>query len=114
LLGDTARPKLSDVMCESAALLTDLYELRMLETYLACNLCETASFELFVRVMPQSRAFLLAAGLEPGGIDRISSLNRGAIDCARQAGTALVDDQDVAALAQRAIDVEIGARRAPR
>jgi nicotinate phosphoribosyltransferase len=51
-------------MCESAALLTDLYELKMLEAYLACDLCETASFELFVRAMPQNRAFLLAAGLE--------------------------------------------------
>jgi nicotinate phosphoribosyltransferase len=45
-------------------LLTDLYELTMLQAYRACGMNDTASFELFVRALPPERNFLLAAGLE--------------------------------------------------
>jgi nicotinate phosphoribosyltransferase len=46
------------------ALLTDLYQLNMLDAYLEHGLTETAVFELFVRKLPSRRGFLMAAGLE--------------------------------------------------
>lgn len=46
------------------ALLTDLYELTMLAAYFEHGMNETASFELFVRKLPEQRNFLIAAGLE--------------------------------------------------
>jgi nicotinate phosphoribosyltransferase len=45
-------------------LLTDLYELTMLQAYFDAGLNETASFELTVRALPIERNFLMAAGLE--------------------------------------------------
>jgi nicotinate phosphoribosyltransferase len=48
----------------ASPLLTDLYQLNMIEAYLANGECETAVFELFFRKLPQRRGFLLAAGLE--------------------------------------------------
>ncbi len=45
-------------------LLTDLYQLNMIQAYLDCGKTETAVFELFVRKLPSRRSFLLAAGLE--------------------------------------------------
>lgn len=45
-------------------LIVDLYEITMLEAYLARGMNELASFELFVRRLPESRRFILAAGLE--------------------------------------------------
>ncbi len=48
----------------NAALLTDLYELAMLQAYLAEGLVGTAVFELFVRALPTRRNFLLACGLD--------------------------------------------------
>jgi nicotinate phosphoribosyltransferase len=47
-----------------AALLTDLYQLAMLEAYRAHGLTGTAAFEFFVRKLPARRGFLMAAGLE--------------------------------------------------
>lgn len=47
-----------------SALLTDLYELTMLQAYHDEGLHDTAVFELFVRRLPGQRNFLLAAGLE--------------------------------------------------
>jgi nicotinate phosphoribosyltransferase len=44
-------------------LLTDLYELAMLEAYAAEGMAETAVFELFFRKLPAERGFLMAAGL---------------------------------------------------
>ncbi|MEI6002660.1 nicotinate phosphoribosyltransferase [Paraburkholderia bengalensis] len=46
------------------ALLTDLYELTMLQSYFDCGMNEPATFELFVRKLPAQRNFLMAAGLE--------------------------------------------------
>lgn len=51
-------------MPEHSLLLTDLYELTMLEAYSAYGMTETAIFELFVRKLPPGRSFLVAAGLE--------------------------------------------------
>jgi len=46
------------------ALLTDLYQLTMLQAYFEEGLEDTATFELFVRQLPPSRRFGVAAGLE--------------------------------------------------
>jgi nicotinate phosphoribosyltransferase len=48
----------------SSPLLTDLYQLNMIEAYLAHGETKTAVFELFVRKLPTRRGFLIAAGLE--------------------------------------------------
>ena len=45
-------------------LLTDLYQLTMLQGYFEQGMDEEASFEFFVRDLPENRGFLLAAGLE--------------------------------------------------
>jgi nicotinate phosphoribosyltransferase len=49
---------------EAPALLTDLYQLTMLQSYYEHGLTDTAVFEFFVRKLPAGRGFLLAAGLE--------------------------------------------------
>ena len=51
-------------MIEQSLLLTDQYELSMLDAYAAHGMAETAVFELFVRKLPPERGFLMAAGLE--------------------------------------------------
>jgi nicotinate phosphoribosyltransferase len=48
----------------SSALLTDLYQLTMLQAYSERGMREPAVFELFVRKLPPGREFLVAAGLE--------------------------------------------------
>jgi nicotinate phosphoribosyltransferase len=48
----------------SSPLLTDLYELTMLQAYYERGMTDTAVFELFVRKLPPGREFLVAAGLE--------------------------------------------------
>ena len=45
-------------------LLTDLYQLNMMQAYEEAGMTETAVFELFVRKLPANRNFLVAAGLE--------------------------------------------------
>lgn len=45
-------------------LMTDLYQLTMMQTYLARGMTEPAVFEFFVRNLPPARRFLLSAGLE--------------------------------------------------
>jgi nicotinate phosphoribosyltransferase len=47
-----------------SALLTDFYQLTMLQAYLQEGLEQEAVFELFVRKLPPGRRFLVAAGLE--------------------------------------------------
>src|SRR3954465_9443249 len=51
-------------MPDQSLLLTDLYELNMLEVYATHGMVEPATFELFVRKLPPGRGFLMAAGLE--------------------------------------------------
>ncbi|HET7159180.1 MAG TPA: nicotinate phosphoribosyltransferase, partial [Burkholderiales bacterium] len=48
----------------ASVLLTDFYQLTMLHAYHVHDMRDTAVFELFVRRMPLTRNFLLAAGLE--------------------------------------------------
>jgi len=48
----------------TSALLTDLYQLNMVQAYLDRGEIKTAVFEFFVRKLPARRGFLIAAGLE--------------------------------------------------
>ena len=48
----------------SSLLLTDLYQLNMLQAYRDAGMTATAVFEFFVRKLPPCRGFLVAAGLE--------------------------------------------------
>ncbi len=52
-----------DPICHSA-LLTDLYELTMAAAYFESGFDARASFELFVRKLPETRSYLVTAGLE--------------------------------------------------
>ena len=49
---------------KTSALLTDLYQLTMLQGYFDQGMKEIAVFEFFVRKLPAKRNFLIAAGLE--------------------------------------------------
>lgn len=55
---------LLETNASSSALLTDLYQLTMLQGYFDQGMEETAVFEFFVRKLPSTRNFLVAAGLE--------------------------------------------------
>jgi len=48
----------------TSLLLTDLYQLTMLQAYFDQRMADTAVFEFFVRTLPDNRNFLVAAGLE--------------------------------------------------
>ncbi|MDY0044067.1 MAG: nicotinate phosphoribosyltransferase [Syntrophales bacterium] len=48
----------------TSPLLTDLYQLTMLEGYISQGMSETAAFEFYVRTLPDTRGFLLASGLD--------------------------------------------------
>jgi len=48
---------------ETSLLLTDLYQLTMLQGYFDRGMKEPAVFEFFVRKLPPDRGFLMAAGL---------------------------------------------------
>src|SRR4029078_9790502 len=52
------------VINTNSLLLTDLYMLTMLEGFYKQSLNGIASYEFFVRKLPESRGFLVAAGLE--------------------------------------------------
>jgi nicotinate phosphoribosyltransferase len=47
-----------------SALLTDLYQLTMMQAYFDAGMDHAAVFEFFVRRLPKNRNFLIAAGLE--------------------------------------------------
>ncbi|MBV8405439.1 MAG: nicotinate phosphoribosyltransferase [Gammaproteobacteria bacterium] len=70
------------------ALLTDLYQLTMAQAYFELGMQERAVFELFVRRLPESRSFLLAAGLEQA-LEYAASLRFSAEDAAFLAQTGL-------------------------
>jgi nicotinate phosphoribosyltransferase len=50
-------------MIDNSLLLTDLYQLSMMEVYARHDMRQTAVFELFVRKLPARRGFLMMAGL---------------------------------------------------
>jgi nicotinate phosphoribosyltransferase len=56
--------KLETMNPGTTALLTDLYQLNMIQAYLDQGETKTAVFELFFRDLPSRRNFLVAAGLE--------------------------------------------------
>ena len=60
-------------------LLTDLYQLAMMQAYLDHGDTQTAVFEFFARSLPPRRGFLLAAGLEQA-LDYLENLRFGAAD----------------------------------
>src|SRR5215471_7784673 len=49
---------------ENAGMLTDLYQLTMLQSYFEHRMNDTAVFDLFVRRLPPTRNYLVACGLE--------------------------------------------------
>jgi nicotinate phosphoribosyltransferase len=49
---------------ENAGMLTDLYQLTMLQSYFEHRMNDTAVFDLFVRRLPPARNYLVACGLE--------------------------------------------------
>lgn len=57
----------------SSLLLTDLYQLTMADAYYRLGMEQTAVFEFYVRRLPASRNFLIAAGLEQA-LDWLESL----------------------------------------
>src|SRR5450759_60881 len=57
----------------TSPLLTDLYQLNMIQAYLDHGTTKTAVFEFFVRKLPARRGFLIAAGLEHA-LDFLESL----------------------------------------
>lgn len=58
----------------ASPLLTDLYQLNMLQAYLDRGETGTAVFEFFVRKLPERRGFLMVAGLEQA-LDFLESLH---------------------------------------
>ncbi len=67
-------------------LLTDLYQLNMIQAYLEHGKTETAVFEFFVRKLPHNRNFLVAAGLEQA-LDFLEGLHFSPEEIAWLAGT---------------------------
>ncbi|MFO8031204.1 MAG: nicotinate phosphoribosyltransferase, partial [Desulfohalobiaceae bacterium] len=49
---------------QDQALVTDLYELTMLQAYTGLNMEQEAVFSLFVRKLPKNRNYLVACGLD--------------------------------------------------
>src|SRR3989337_1180658 len=49
---------------ENMSMFTDLYELTMCASYFDNKKCEPATFDLFIRRLPENRSYLLVAGLE--------------------------------------------------
>jgi nicotinate phosphoribosyltransferase len=68
-------------MEDISPLLTDLYQINMIQAYLDHGDTETAVFELFVRSLPPRRGFLMAAGLEQA-LDFLENLRFSAADIA--------------------------------
>jgi len=54
----------SDMTLDPGPLLTDLYQLNMIQAYLDHDESKPAVFEFFIRSLPARRRFLMAAGLE--------------------------------------------------
>lgn len=73
---------------DRSALLTDLYQLTMLQAYFDRGMHAPAVFELFVRKLPAQRNFLIAAGLEQA-VQYLTSLSFTAQDIADLAATEL-------------------------
>jgi len=66
---------------ETSPLLTDLYQINMIQAYLDHGDTQTAVFEFFVRTLPARRGFLLAAGLHQA-LDYLENLRFSAAEIA--------------------------------
>ncbi|HEX4040315.1 MAG TPA: nicotinate phosphoribosyltransferase [Xanthobacteraceae bacterium] len=73
-------------MEESSPLLTDFYQINMIQAYLEHGATGTAVFELFARTLPPTRGFLMAAGLEQA-LDFLETLRFSQDDLAWLGGT---------------------------
>ena len=62
-------------------LLTDLYQLTMLQAYYVEGMRDTAVFDLFVRRLPERRNYLVAAGLQPA-LEYLTTLGFSSADLA--------------------------------
>lgn len=76
----------------ASPLITDLYQLTMLQAYLEKDMTDAAVFEFFVRRLPPERNFLVAAGLEPA-LQMLSSLSFSAEEVGYAAGTGRFSDK---------------------
>ena len=74
----------------TSPLLTDLYQLNMIQAYLDHGETKTAVFEFFVRKFPPRRGLLLAAGLEQA-LDFLEQLHFSPEEIAWLAGTGRFD-----------------------
>ncbi|BCX82226.1 nicotinate phosphoribosyltransferase [Methylomarinovum caldicuralii] len=81
----------------ASVLLTDLYQLTMLQGYWHEGMAETAVFELFVRKLPPGRNFLVAAGLEQA-LDYLENLRFTAAELDYLQRTGFFDDGFLATL----------------
>jgi nicotinate phosphoribosyltransferase len=79
---------------QPSALLTDLYQLTMLDAYYRSGMEQTAIFEFFVRRLPERRSFLVAAGLEQV-LDYLENLKFTAEELAWLASTRRVSDTTI-------------------
>ncbi|MFC5360265.1 nicotinate phosphoribosyltransferase [Azospirillum himalayense] len=82
----------------NSLLLTDYYQLAMVQTYVEHGLTDVASFELFVRKLPPGRNFLMAAGLEQA-VEFLESARFGADEIAWLRGEGRVSEAAVEARA---------------
>jgi nicotinate phosphoribosyltransferase len=76
------------VSSDNLGLVTDFYELTMAQAYVSAGQTRPATFELFVRALPDNRRFLVAAGLadllsaleafhfSPASVEYLESLGR--------------------------------------
>lgn len=92
----------------SGVLLTDLYELTMLQAYHAQRMSGVAVFELFVRKLPPGRNFLMAAGLAQV-VDYLTALRFAPDDLAWLAGTGRFTPSFLASLADLAFTGDVNA-----
>ncbi|MCI2416421.1 nicotinate phosphoribosyltransferase [Saccharopolyspora sp. K220] len=80
-------------------LCTDLYEIRMAASYLRRSMTAPATFSLFVRELPRSRGFLVAAGLADC-LDFLERLHFSAADLTYLGDVVHLPEADLAALAE--------------
>jgi nicotinate phosphoribosyltransferase len=76
----------NEMIAPVSPLLTDLYQLNMMQAYLDHGETKTAVFEFFMRRLPARRGFLLAAGLEQA-LDFLEQLRCSSDDVAFLAAT---------------------------
>jgi len=80
----------------AGGLLTDLYELNMAASYLHRDMSALATFSLFVRNLPPSRGFLVAAGV-PDCVDWLAQFSFDPADLDYLAGIGIGFDDDTLA-----------------